>query len=414
MPAVEDIGARSERVGPGTAAGAEVALVEEVGGRAEFLGQPGHFDPADGHRAVVVAGDGAGPDLLVEDVQVGGRGCVVPLGQDVGVTGTGGVCGSAHGVALFSRISQRCSGALIPSRDRPCGQHRPGGLGNGQPGSVGGRGFLVADGQRGRGVLEVEEGVRDVFEMSGEPVGRAVAGGGGEGLGVVGQRAQQCGCVDILVVQTAESEERGAAGERAGPGVGVADEEQRVSGALYEQLVAERGPVVPGRPQQPPPDGIGPEPLQQFARRGTGGKRPDDGGRRSRLPRGVDFDPEPRPVGVGRPVAAGAYQRALCAGDATKRVGGDRGPDLAGMAQLQDVPGERVPVPVPGPRASTSCTSASRIRASAEASSVKFRNPGPVTSTRPIPGAPATRSRRISATSRPRGGPGQLSATAQA
>lgn len=163
-------------------------------------------------------------------------------------------------------------GCADTEQGQAAGQHRPGGLGNGQPGSVGGRGFLVADGQRGRGVLEVEEGVRDVFEMSGEPVGRAVAGGGGEGLGVVGQRAQQCGCVDILVVRTAESEERGAAGERAGPGVGVADEEQRVSGALYEQLVAERGPVVPGRPQQPPPDGIGPEPLQQFARRAPAGR----------------------------------------------------------------------------------------------------------------------------------------------
>lgn len=119
LSGVEDIGVPPEGVGPGAATGAEVALVEEVGGRPEFLGQPGHFDPADGDDAVVVAGDGAGPDLLVEDVEVGGRGCVVALGQDVGVTGTGGVCGSAHGVALLSQVSQRTSGALMPSRDRP-------------------------------------------------------------------------------------------------------------------------------------------------------------------------------------------------------------------------------------------------------------------------------------------------------
>lgn len=147
LPKVEDVGAGPERVGPGTAAGPEVGFVEEVGRGAELLGQPGDFDAADGQGAVLVPGDRAGPDLLVQDVEVLGGGAVVALRHDVGVTGPGGVCGSAHRVALLSRVSQRYWGALIPSRDRPCGQHRPGGLGEGEPGAVGGRGFLVPDGK---------------------------------------------------------------------------------------------------------------------------------------------------------------------------------------------------------------------------------------------------------------------------
>src|SRR5690606_29035733 len=69
LPCVEDVGVRPEGVGPGAAAGPEVALVEEVGGGAELLGEPGDGDPADGEGAVRVAGDGARPDLLVEGVE---------------------------------------------------------------------------------------------------------------------------------------------------------------------------------------------------------------------------------------------------------------------------------------------------------------------------------------------------------
>ncbi len=130
----------------------------------------------------------------------------------------------------------------------------------------------------------------------------------------------------------------------------------------------------------------------------------------AQLPRSVDVDPEPCPVGVWRPVAAGAYQRVLGAGDGAQRVGGDRGPDLAGMAQLQDVPGERVPVPVPGPSRQHivyECVAHPGIRRRVER---EVQESGPGDLDPPDPGAPATRSRRISATSsgRPRGGPGQL------
>lgn len=110
--------------------------------------------------------------------------------------------------------------------------------------------------------------MRDLFELPGEPVGRAVTGGGGKSLGVVGQRTQQCGGVDVFVVRPGESEKGCAAGEGADPGVGVTDQEERVAGALDEQLRAERGVVVPGRPQQSPPGGVGTEPPQQLRRAG--------------------------------------------------------------------------------------------------------------------------------------------------
>lgn len=128
LAGVEHIGVRTERGAPGTRAGAEVVLVQDVGGRAELLGEPGDRDPRDGDHAVVAARDGLRPHLPVQGVEVGGRRGVVPLGQDVGVAGPGGMGGTAHDVILRLSVSlrdasahapQRCSGASMPSRDRP-------------------------------------------------------------------------------------------------------------------------------------------------------------------------------------------------------------------------------------------------------------------------------------------------------
>lgn len=129
LPRVEHIGVGPEGGAPGARPRPEVGLVHDVRGRAELLGEPGHGDPADGDDAVLAAADGLRPDLVVEDVEVGGRRGVVPLGQDVGVTGPGGMGGTAHDGGsqtlclspgdICSRFPQRCSGASMPSRDRP-------------------------------------------------------------------------------------------------------------------------------------------------------------------------------------------------------------------------------------------------------------------------------------------------------
>lgn len=115
---------------------------------------------------------------------------------------------------------------------------------------MGGRGFLVPDGERGRGVVEVEERLRDRFEVPGQPVGGTVVCGGGEHGGVVGEESEKrerlgaggfgsAGFGGLLAGRAREAEERRAAGERVGTGVCVADKEQRVVLALDEEAVPE-------------------------------------------------------------------------------------------------------------------------------------------------------------------------------
>src|SRR2546430_1695627 len=86
----------------------------------------------------------------------------------------------------LSGVSQmfRCADA---EQMQATGKHRPGSLGKGQPGTVGGRGFLLAARQGRARVVETEEGVGGGLEVPGEAVGGAVAGGGFEEAGVVAE-----------------------------------------------------------------------------------------------------------------------------------------------------------------------------------------------------------------------------------
>ncbi len=74
------------------------------------------------------------------------------------------------------------------------GEHRPGGIGKGQPGTVDGRGFELAGRDRRavvmKPVMEPEEGVRDSDEMPRELVGRTMPGGGLDGAGMIGEEAE--------------------------------------------------------------------------------------------------------------------------------------------------------------------------------------------------------------------------------
>lgn len=100
LAGVEDVGVGTEGGTPGAGPRTEVGLVDDVGGSAVLLGELRGGDAADGEDTVLVARDRLGPDLRVEGVEVGGRRGVVALGEDVGVTGPGGVCGTAHGLWL--------------------------------------------------------------------------------------------------------------------------------------------------------------------------------------------------------------------------------------------------------------------------------------------------------------------------
>lgn len=84
-------------------------------------------------------------------------------------------------------------GCVDAEQGQATGQYRPGGFGEREPGTVGGRGFLLTDGQHGG-----EEGkgrVGDDDEVPGEAVGGAVGGGGGEDAGVAGEDGEEGGGV---------------------------------------------------------------------------------------------------------------------------------------------------------------------------------------------------------------------------
>lgn len=170
-------------------------------------------------------------------------------------------------------------GCVDAEQGEAAGQHRPGGFGEGEPGTVGGRGFLVAErqdgGQQGR------ERVGDGDEVPGQPVGGAVVGGGGEDAGVVGERVEEGVhvCADGAGVG-GEAEVGGVTEEGAGTGVGVPDAEEGVGLALGEVLVvlaaAEVGAVVRGGVEEGPAGGVAAEGVGS-AGAGTGrrGSLPD-------------------------------------------------------------------------------------------------------------------------------------------
>lgn len=102
-----------------------------------------------------------------------------------------------------------------------------------------------------------------------------------------------------------------------------------------------------GGPQKPPAGRVGPEPLQQFARRGPGGNGADLGEGCGRCPVRVDGDAEADPVRVGRLFAGGPAPGALGDEEPEHGLGGDGGADLPRVVELVDLVPERVPVPVP-------------------------------------------------------------------
>lgn len=255
-------------------------------------------------------------------------------------------------------------------------QHRPGGLGEGEPGAVGGRGFLVPYGEHRD--VEGQKGIGDHDELPGDPVPRAEGRGGGaggvlvsgpegagpdrgfDGRGVVGEGGDQSGGLGVPLagrvvlasVRGPEAEITRVAEQGAAAGPGVLHPEQRIALAPHQQLVASA--AEEGAPA------VGIE-ARVIGVGGRGGDVGDVGGRA-------------RPPGAGS--RAGSRVRS--------------GLPRAGPP----VPGR--PIPYRAPSASTVRTTVPEL----SGTSVKFRKPGPVISTRSIPRVPAIRCRRASATAR--------------
>lgn len=80
-------------------------------------------------------------------------------------------------------------GCVDAEQGQATGQHRPGGFGKREPGTVGGRGFLVA--ARKHGGHDSVDGIGDGDEMPGQTVGRAVCCRTGEDTGVVGEDGEK-------------------------------------------------------------------------------------------------------------------------------------------------------------------------------------------------------------------------------
>lgn len=84
-------------------------------------------------------------------------------------------------------------GCVDAEQGQATGQHRPGGFGEREPGTVGGRGFLRTT--RKDGGEKRENGVGDGDEMPGQAVGGVVRGGRLEDAGVIGEGVPQGGRV---------------------------------------------------------------------------------------------------------------------------------------------------------------------------------------------------------------------------
>lgn len=126
--------------------------------------------------------------------------------------------------------------------------------------------------------------------------------------------------------------------------------------------------------------------------------------------------PEPGPVRVRLPVAAEAYVGALGGQKAADRVGRDGGPDLAGVHEERTLPGEGIPVPVPLPLLPHPVHQVAVGGGAGGGVEREVQETGAGDLDTGDSGAPASRSRRISATSRAArpAGPASWRATALA
>lgn len=169
------------------------------------------------------------------------------------------------------------------------GEHRPGGLGKGQPGAVNGQGFLLAAREGRTRVMEAEEGVGGRLEVAGDAIGGTVAGGGLDRPRKVAEKGEQTHLGGMVVSPVVSpglgpyaeaggydlgpyAEPTRAPAERPGPGMGVPHPEERVGLPLGKQTPGiEIGEIMAGGPQQRPAGGIGPEGGEEVTAGDSGG-----------------------------------------------------------------------------------------------------------------------------------------------
>ncbi|GAA2293971.1 hypothetical protein GCM10010376_05700 [Streptomyces violaceusniger] len=207
------------------------------------------------------------------------------------------------------------------------GEHRSGSIGEGQPGTVDGRGFVLVGGQGRAIVMKPEEGIGDADEMPSELVGGTMPGGGLEDPGVIGEEAEKAGLGGVVVDPGLgpelgrDAEPAGVPHQSAGTGMGVLNPEEGVVLTLGEKTGGvEIGQIMPGGPEQRPAGGVGPEGAEQLS--------PGDGNRPNNRPLTRNND---SPDGVDEP---------------PHNMSDQGGPHLARSPKGDRNPGKRLSVPV--------------------------------------------------------------------
>lgn len=157
---------------------------------------------------------------------------------------------------------------------------------------------------------------------------------------MVRERRVQRGRGDVggLLVRAGETEPLPLADERAGAGVGVADQEEGVGLPLYEEVVAQGRVVMGGGPLEPPERGVASETVHEGPGGGAGGDGADLGAPLGPVSQ-AGPDAEILPAGVGLLGAADDHLTALGTQEARDALREDGGPDLAGVVEAVEAPG---------------------------------------------------------------------------
>lgn len=282
-------------------------------------------------------------------------------------------------------------GCADAEQGQAAGQHRPGGFGEREPGTVGGRGFLVAE--RQHAVLKTENSVCGHDKMPRQPVGRPMPRGETQGMRIFGQGGEEVGfggggAEEAIDFGGGGSDEGGAGGPgrdtRTTGVTGAPDTETHTSTSTHTGGGTGTGTGA-GTSENTgtacgtyfPEGGAGVTEGGGVAAQGAGaGVGVTDAEERVvlALEKMVGADPglvvrrgvEQRPASgvvaegggvlgrghgpeVHRLEVADLDTSALGGDDPYEGVGDDLGPGVVGHAQLDDLPGEGVAVPVARP-----------------------------------------------------------------
>lgn len=235
-------------------------------------------------------------------------------------------------------------GCVDAEQGQATGQHRPGGFGEGEPGTVGGRGFLLT--QRQHGGKQRQYGIGDAHEMPGKPVGRPVSGGAEENTGVIGKGPMQRWLIRYAPRLRPKPNLGSITHNRPRPGMRVPHPEQRIALTLHQMLVPDPGPVVRHGMQQGPAPGVTTE-RNRIGGRGNGPNANLGGFPTEAVDPYAQHAP---PLGRERTRARGVHEDALRPENARDGIELNDSADFPGRDQPYDpLPAEGIAVPVPPP-----------------------------------------------------------------